>query len=414
MTGGLAVGERGDRLAAPSREWRDSGHLVALAAVGLTCAPTTLPVYTIGVFVGPFEQAFGWSRGAIQAAILFSTGLGMIAAPMAGAMIARVGVRRTVIPGLAGLTLALVAASAMGGALWQLYAVYALMSLLGAGAGGVGWNTLLTRRFTMSRGLALGIGLSGTGLCSIVMPQVAAQSIAIWGWRGAYLALAAIAFLLVLPLCALLLPRDGPARTGGALPALPGMNAGAAVRSRRFWMLGASTAATYLAIGGAIPNLVPLLTDAGIAPARAASVLGVFGASVIIGRIAVGALVDRFWAPAVALAVLLAAAAGCVVLATGPGLVGAGIGAALLGMAAGTELDLLGYLVSRYFGLADFARIYGRLFVFVAAAAGIAPLLFGLTYDRLGSYAPAFGASAALLAAGAIGLLALGRYPVLD
>jgi MFS family permease len=139
--------------------------------------------------------------------------------------------------------------------------------------------------------------------------------------------------------------------------------------------------------------------------------MGLFGGAVIIGRIGVGALVDRYWAPAVALMVLVPAMAGCLLLAASPGLAGGAIAAVLIGVAAGTELDLLGFLVARYFGLADFARIYGRLFVFVAVAAGSAPPLFGLARDLTGSYAPAFLAAAGLLIIGASGLLALGPYP---
>lgn len=128
-----------DKGAAPPAqgEWRSSGHLVAITAAGLTCAPTTLPPYTIGVFVAPFAHDFGWSRGEIQTAILFSTGLGVLCAPMAGAMIRRFGIRITILSGLAGIGVACLCGAAMHGALWQLYLVYALMALLGAGAGGV-------------------------------------------------------------------------------------------------------------------------------------------------------------------------------------------------------------------------------------------------------------------------------------
>lgn len=392
-------------------EWRRNGHLVALTAIGLTCAPTTLAPYTIGLFVVPLHAEFGWSRGAIQGAITFSTGLGVIAAPMAGAMVRRFGVRATILSGLLGLALCFAAASTIGGALWQFYTAYAGMALLGAGAGGVAWNTLLTARFAASRGLALGIGLSGTGICSIVMPQVAAWAIESWGWRAAYLSLAAIAFAVVLPLCVLLLPKEGARDLASDAEPVVGLSAPTAVRTGRFWLLGLATAAIYVAIGGAIPNLVPLLIDSGLSATRAASVMGLFGAAIIVGRIGVGALVDRFWAPGVALCVLLTAASGCLIVATAPGYVGAALAAMLIGVAAGTELDLLGFLVGRYFGLADFARIYGRLFAFVAVAAGVAPPLFGYARDISGSYAPAFFLAAALLAAGAAGLLALGPYP---
>lgn len=392
-------------------EWRRSGHLVALTAIGLTCAPTTLPPYTIGLFVGPLQAEFGWSRGAIQAAILFSTGLGVIGAPMAGAMVRRFGIRRTLLPGLVGLAAAIIGAAVIGDALWQFYLAYAAMSLLGAGAGGVAWNTLLTQRFATSRGLALGLGLSGTGLCSILMPQIVAWAIAHWGWRGGYLTLAGVTLLIVLPLCALVMPRDLAWVSTIASATQSGMPAGAAVRTRRFWLLGLSTAAIYLAVGGAIPSLVPLLIDSGLSASGAATVMGMFGAAIIVGRIGVRALVDRFWAPAVALGVLIPAALGCLILASTPDFIGASLAAMLIGVAAGTELDLLGFLVARYFGLNDFSRIYGRLFIFVAVAAGCAPFLFGSIRDAAGSYALAFLAAAVFLVIGAGGLLGLGAYP---
>jgi MFS family permease len=396
-----------------SSEWRKSWHLVALTALGLTFAPNTLPVYTMGVFVGPFEQAFGWGRGAIQTAMLFSTGLAVFCAPLAGELIRRWGIRNTILPGIAGLSVACVLGALMGGALWQLYAVYALMSLLGAGAGAVGWTTLVAGRFDKARGLALGIALSGTGLCSVLMPQIAAAALASWGWRGAYVILALYGVIVVLPLCFLLLPRDHPQADSDAskLVQHAGVIVAEAVRSRRFWLLGFSTLCIYAVIGGIIPNLVPAFTDAGLSVQQAASIMSIFGMSVIGGRIAVGAVVDRVWAPAVAAAVMVPAALGCVLIALGSTITGYAFAAALLGIATGTELDVLGYLVARYFGIADYARIYSRAYIFVAASAGIAPLVFGYLFDITGSYRLVLLLSAGLLIIGALGLLMLGKYP---
>lgn len=395
-------------------EWRRGWHLVALTAIGITCAPTTLPVYSIGVFVGPFEQAFGWGRGETQTAILFSTGLGVICAPLAGWMVRHLGLRLTILPGLCGLALSLALAGAMTGALWQLYAVYGLMSLLGTGAGAVGWTSLLAQRFDRARGLALGIGLSGTGLCAVLMPQIALQAMLLWGWRGAYFSLSAFILLLVFPLAFMLLPRNAEAAYSDEnvhVRALGGQTMEEAIRSRRFWALGVSTACIYLAIGGIIPNLVPALTDKAMSAGDIAAVLSAFGAAIVAGRIAIGALVDRFWAPAVAAAVLIPASIACLILDGSLEPSHAIVAAALLGAAAGMELDVLGFLTARYFGLKDFARIYGRVYIFVAAAAGIAPLAFGHIYDVSRSYHLPFMISAALLIVGAIGLLSLGRYP---
>jgi MFS family permease len=400
-----------------SSEWRQNGHLVALTAIGLTFAPTTLPVYTMGVFVGPFEQAFGWGRGAIQTAMLFSTGLAVFCAPVAGDMIRRWGIRSTILPGIVGLSLACLLGAMMGGALWQLYAVYALMSLLGAGAGVVGWTSLIAGRFDKARGLALGIGLSGTGLCSVMMPQIAAAAMADWGWRGAYVALAFYGVIIVLPLSFLLLPRDRTqtaqaARRDTAKPApLAGMDLAEAVRSRRFWLLGFSTLCIFTVIGGIIPNLVPAFTDDGLSMQQAASIMSIFGMATIGGRIAVGALVDRVWAPAVAAVVMVPAALGCVLIAVGSSFAGYVTAAVLLGIATGTELDVLGFLVARYFGIADYARIYSRAYAFVAASAGVSPLIFGHLFDITGSYRLALLISAGLLVIGGSSLLLLGRYP---
>lgn len=399
-----------------SDEWRRGWKFVAVTALGLTVTPTTLPIYTLGVFVPQFEQSFGWSRGEIQTAILFSTGLAVICAPLAGWMISRWGLRSTILPGIVGMALACLLGAGITGSLWQLYGVYALMSLLGAGAGAVGWTTLVASNFDKARGLALGIGLSGTGLCAILMPAIAAASMAVWGWRGAYLALAIFCLLVVLPVCWLLLPRDRPTGTAqtGRIAGLSGFDVGTAARTRRFWQLGFSTFAIYMVIGGTIPNLVPAMTDAGLSMTEAASIMGIFGTTVIAGRIVVGALVDHFWAPAVAALVMVPAAVACLIIGGGGGYLAFAVAAALLGTATGTELDVLGYLVARYFGIADYARIYGCAYMFVAAAAGIAPPLLGHMYDVTGNYSLAMQISAGLLLVGALGLLMLGRYPDWD
>ena len=124
-----------------------------------------------------------------------------------------------------------------------------------------------------------------------------------------------------------------------------------------------------------------------------------------------GLLIDHVWAPLIATIILLPAAGACLLMTSETSFVAYAVAAALLGAATGMEFDMLGFLVARYFGLADFARIYGRLYMFVAAAAGAAPLAYGALFDHLRNYDIAFILSALLLTSGAAGLLALGRYP---
>lgn len=396
-------------------EWRSGWRAVALTALGLTCAPATLPVYTLGLFVAPLSAEFHWSRAEIQAAILFSTGLGLIGGPLAGWLVRKFGLRITIVLGLVGMALSVGLCAGMTGWLWQLYLAYAMMSLLGAGANAVSWSTYVAASFDKSLGLALGIALSGTGLSAIIMPKIAAMGLDLWGWRSAYLALGAFVLFVVLPLCALFVPIKVPTQTDssaiGRAAEAPGMAVEEVVRTGRFWLIGLSSACIYMAVGGLIPNLVPALSDKGISSADAVGIMGMMGFAIIGGRILVGVLVDRIWAPLVALMVLLPAATGCMLLNTTQPLLIYGVSAMAIGLVTGMEFDMLAFLIGRYFGLRDYARIYGRLYMFLAIAAGAAPMTYGAIFDRAGNYEIPVIISAALLVIGGLTLLMLGKYP---
>ncbi|MGE4307203.1 MAG: MFS transporter [Novosphingobium sp.] len=398
------------------KEWRRGWHLVTLTALGLVCAPTTVAPYSIGLFVVPLQESFGWSRSAIQGAILFSTGLGLAGGPLAGWLVHRFGLRPAILSGVVGIALAIGFAATISGELWQFYLAYALIALLGAGASAVTWSCLIAERFRQSRGLALGIALSGTGLSAMLTPRLAELGMDLGGWRVAYLSLAAYPLLILLPACLLLLPRFRPPEEASDVERAQdqtGIALCEVLKGRHFWLMGFSTAAIYLAVGGLIANLVPALVDKGIAQGDAVSLMGILGAAIIAGRIVVGALVDRIWAPLVAACVLVPAALGCLMLTADLRFYGYAAPVALLGLATGMEFDMLAFLVARYFGLSDYPRIYGRLHMFVAAAAGGGPAGIGALYDHVKSYDPAFILSALLLAGGSAGLLLLGRYPVI-
>ena len=86
----------------------------------------------------------------------------------------------------------------------------------------------------------------------------------------------------------------------------------------------------------------------------------------------------------------------------------------LIGLAAGAELDLLAFLAARYFGLANYARIYALFYAALAVAGGFAPLLFAEVYDAFDSYDLAFYVGAGLFAFGSLIMLTLGKYPILS
>jgi predicted MFS family arabinose efflux permease len=158
---------------------------------------------------------------------------------------------------------------------------------------------------------------------------------------------------------------------------------------------------------------VPLFTDGGLTPAAAAGLASLTGLAVIVGRVAAGFLVDRFWAPGVAFAFLAAPAFACLILAQPvlppPALLG--VAALTIGLAAGAEFDLIAFLVSRYFGMRHYGVIYSVQMVAMLLAGGIAPPVFGRAFDATGSYSALLWPCAIVFVAAPLLLLTLGRYP---
>ena len=84
-------------------------------------------------------------------------------------------------------------------------------------------------------------------------------------------------------------------------------------------------------------QLQPLLVGKGIARATAANMVGAAGAASFVGALVTGVLVDRFWAPAVALVFACGSATGTCLLALNGSLDGlVGLGAiTLIGLGLG-------------------------------------------------------------------------------
>lgn len=372
-----------------------------------------LPFYSLGALVVPVTTEFGWTRAEFQLATLFSTGTGILTAPVVGWLVDQYGSRIVALIGLVGLSLAFALAAAMNGQLFVFYLVYTLMALLGAGTIPVTWTRAITSIFIRQRGLALGIMLSGAGVSGIIIPQYTVWLIGEFGWRAAYLGLAGIPILFATPLVYFYFhPNESPgSETESGTTPINGITLTEAIRGYRFWVLLFSIFFVYMAMAGLVPNLIPALTDKGLDPQKAATVVSIFGFTVIAGRLIVGYFVDHYWAPGVAAIAIFMPVMGALILYNDPGFYLACIAAGLLGIAAGAELDIMSFLAARYFGLLQYARIYAFLYAALALATGLSPALVATIFDLTGGYNTAFALGSVFFAAGAILILFLGRYP---
>ncbi|CAN5477661.1 MFS transporter [soil metagenome] len=400
-------------MSAVSGEFQRNWKVVLAAGAGVGVGLTGLPFYTFGVFIKPLSEDMGWSRAAISTGMLCLNSAVVLTGPFIGSLIDRRGVRTVALLSLVGLAIGFGLLSISGPGVATFYMAWLALAFLGCGTTPLTWTRAITLNFDKRRGLALGLALLGTGIASLIGPPLVQKLIAAYGWQGGYRGMGLFVLLCVVPIVYFGIGSGkSPAQSARASAApLVGLAYGQAMRSGRFWTIACGIFLVILGQAGFTVHLIPLLGDRGIAPGQAAGVAGLLGLSVIVGRVLVGLLLDRFHAPKVARIFLALPALALAVLHVRADLPSAYFAAALLGLAAGAEVDLLSYLISRYFGLRSYGAIYGTALSLFGLGAGLGPILTGLAFDSFGSYDPALlaGIFAFLAGAGLIGML--GRYP---
>ncbi len=400
-------------MAGEMQEFRRGWPTVLACAAGVGVGLTGLPFYTFGVFMTPLAEAFGWGRSAIAAGMMFLNAGMVLTGPLIGLLMDRFGVRIVALPSLVGLALGFYLLSHSSGDITHFYLAWFLVALLGCGTTPLTWTRAINERFDSARGLALGLTLLGTGLASIFGPTLIQALIDDGGWQAGYQGMAVFTVVIVLPLAFLGLSRGNKTtdKTTVAAGNAAGLSFRQALSTSRFWLIAAGIFLAIFGQSSSTVHLVPLLRDRGIDAGTAAGIASLLGVSVVVGRITVGYLLDRLPAPLVARSFLLMPAIALALLLWRSDMLSVQLAAILLGLAAGAEVDLLAYMVSRYFGLKNYGLIYGFFLSVFGVGAGLGPILAGIAYDSAGNYAGALITGMAVFVGAAACLGFLGRYP---
>lgn len=258
----------------------------------------------------------------------------------------------------------------------------------------------------------MGISLTSTGVAAFLIPKYLTPYVAEHGWRAGYLVLFSI-LLVVIPIVWLLIRDNPPAmdnETGEGPIALTGSTFQEATKTRTFWQIALIFLLISIAVVGLIPSFIPLLQDAGLSAAEAGSFAAILGASVMLGRLLTGFLIDRIFAPYVTAVVFTLVACGCLALGLG-GIQYALVAAIALGFAIGAEVDLIGYFTAKYFGLKNYGTIYGFQYSTFNFGAAISPVLAGYIWDTTGNYDMALIGAAILIGIAIIITLFLPKFP---
>ncbi|MEU0492100.1 MFS transporter [Nocardiopsis sp. NPDC006139] len=357
--------------------------------------------YAFPVLVASITADTGWSLTTVTA--LFSASqviAGLVGIPVGRWVQARGP--RPAMTAAALLAAPAVTVIALAPNLWVFAAAWLVAGAAMAGLFYPPAFAALTHWYGDAKVRALTALTLAAGLASTIFAPLTALLEGTWGWRGAYLVLALVLLVVVVPLHAMALPR-GWAPSGVEHRSGRGRSARAVVRSRTFWALTAALALGSFTVYAVVVNLVPLLEEQGWGTTEAAWALGVGGVGQVLGRL-VYAPLERWSGPVLRTVAVLGACAVTTLflaLVSGPwGLVLAV--AALAGMARGILTLLQATAVSDRWGTTHYATLNALMHTPLMLAIAVAPWAGAALAGLLGGYPAAFVALGALAGLGTL------------
>jgi len=285
----------------------------------------------------------------------------------------------------------------------QLAAGFVAIRTLGQGSLTLIPTTLISLWFVRWRGKATAICTLGGAVSFATFPILIHALIASTGWRNAWLVLAFVIWIVLLPPAALLIRRN-PESVGllpdGQPPSTKdqpekdkvdtvrevNFSLGEASRTRTFWLLLFAGAAPSLISTALIFHHVSFLASKGIPSGIAASIFGIIGPMQILGIFIAGSMADRFpnrYLLAVG-QMLIAATMLWTFLITSTWQ--AFFYGAILGLSIGFIMTISTVIWPNYYGRLHLGSIRGVATSGMVVFAALGPLPFGLLFDLTKAY----------------------------
>lgn len=410
-------------MAAPARVATGSrvfyGWVVLAASVAIIAVGTGT-IFSLAVFLRPLEEEFGWTRSLISGVAFVNWVIFGAGSLVAGIFSDRIGARRVVGAGAGLLGAALLVSSQIRSA-GQLYAAFGILGALGASAFYVPLSATATRWFAARRGLAMGIISSGMGLGIFVVPPAARALITAFGWRMTFAVFGGLTWAVGSVALRYLVdqPEDRGLRSYGAATAPSGaravppggdMTAADVVRHPAFWGVALVHFGCCAAHSGPIFHMVAHAMDLGVTKMAAASMLGLSGATSIIGRLSSGVLADRVGAKPALVGMLALQAATLSTYLYASGAVSLFAVALVFGVTYGGAMPLYALVAREFFGERVVGTTFGGIFFISCIGMGLGAYGGGFLFDHLGTYWSLHAAST-LVGASAVAVALTLRAP---
>ena len=388
------------------------GWLIVAASGGMEFANAATAIGILTIFVIPFTEEFGWSRTEISAVTSVGAILGASLAPFSGRLVDRIGSRWVLV---LGGTLVVVACVYLASVqtLLGFYVGYTIARTADQGLIKIGAAPAVGKWFQRYRGRAIALVFFFGSAGIKVMAPLVQLAIGAWGWRAAWLLLAAVmAVLGIVPSFALI--RRQPEDYGLVVDGGPGPYADAPLvpafernepdrwtlqqvaATPPFWLILTSLFLASTADLGVTLHLVPHLTQQGLSTGQAVGVISVMSTSSAVGILALGFLAERVPPRFLMACVCLTTATDIGVLILADNLAEAYLFAFLHGVASGGLNTLAPILWASYYGRGVLGSIHGLSRASQVAGFALGPLILGIAFDRWGRYQDALAYLAVL------------------
>ncbi|HLF78688.1 MAG TPA: MFS transporter [Dehalococcoidia bacterium] len=377
-----------------------------------------LSMSSFGLYVGPLEDEFGWTRAEVSLGFSASVLTGGLSAPLIGHWIDSRGARSSIVLGalLASGSYLLLASTQT---LWQFYLFYGIHAVCRQMMFFLPFQALMSQWFVSKRGVALSILGSGFSLGGFAVLPIVAMAIGGLGWRGAYVFSGITIAAFFIP-AGLLVLRNRPSDVGeqpdGEAPeqvtsgaparepaSASGMTLKEAARTPLFWICAFGFMLLFFGMMGWMVHQVPFYESKGMSRSTATLIVSLSAACSIVARLAMGVIADRFERfelVVVILMALLMAAMATLLVSTSPPAIALFLLFWVIGASAGPMVESL--VLIKAFGIRHFATILGAMLVVETSGQIISPSLAGAIYDSTGSYD---GALVMFMSAFGLGLL---------
>lgn len=351
----------------------------------------------LGIFLAPVCKELGFSRGAITLYITIMQVVMIFSMPIAGRLYPKVNIKLLLPISIIGFACGYIIMS-QGTSIIYWYIAGAVQGLFGGVITYLPIPILINNWFKAKTGFALGLASAFSGVGGMIINPLNQYFITNYGWRTGYIAMSIIACAIVVPFILFvvrfkpsdmgLLPYGAEEVKAGApaAPAATGMSAAAALKTPSFWLMFVVCALLALTVNfnALIPGFITSIGQPAMVAATVASTV-MFG--VMLGKILLGVLNDKFGLKVASAFGLLGGTLSMILFLINGGnviLLYAGGFCYGLGFAMISVMPAL--LLKGIFGTKEFSAIYGNITIAQAIVGALSVAIFGFIFDLMKSF----------------------------